>query len=134
MRKTITWIYNHMRTRMNKSIAVIGEGITEKYFIESLRGKSPFEITPRILDLKASSLRALEGHIQDAIDKGFDELYCLIDMDNKQEGTAKTNYLNLKNKYHDKVHGNKKKGIRCKVVFIESKAGLNYCFYYILFI
>lgn len=115
---------------MSKSIAVIGEGLTEKYFIESLRGKSRFEIKPRSLDLKASSLKALEHHIKDAIEEGFDEVYCLIDMDNKQEGAAKTNYRNLKNNYHSKIHGKKKEGIQCKVIFIETERCIELWFLY----
>lgn len=45
---------------MKKAIAVIGEGITEKYYIESLKGLSPFDIRPQELGKKASSLKKLE--------------------------------------------------------------------------
>ena len=34
---------------MKKTIAVIGEGITEKHYIESLKGLSPFDIKPKEL-------------------------------------------------------------------------------------
>ena len=50
---------------MRKSIVVIGEGITEKYYIESLRGLSDFQIKPRSLNKKASNLKALEKEIND---------------------------------------------------------------------
>src|SRR5699024_2454565 len=115
---------------MSKSIAVIGEGLTEKYFIESLRGRTHFDLRPRSLKIKASSLVTLEKYIKDAIKEGFDEVYCLIDMDNKQGGAAKTNYLNLKNKYHDKIHSKKKEGIQCKVIFIESERCIELWFLY----
>ena len=83
---------------MRKSIVVIGEGITEKYYIESLRGLSDFQIKPRSLNKKASNLKALEKEILDAANMGADEIYCLIDMDGKTEGKNKEEYLKLKNK------------------------------------
>lgn len=106
---------------MKKAIAVIGEGITEKYYIESLKGLSPFDIRPQELGKKASSLKQLEKNIQNSIKDGYDEVYCLIDMDGKREGVNKTSYNLLKNKYHNITHGNKKQGIQCKVVFIETE-------------
>lgn len=106
---------------MKKAIAVIGEGITEKYYIESLKGLSSFHIRPNSLDRKASSLTKLEESIQASIKDGYDEVYCLIDMDGKSEGVTKTKYLTLKQKYHNKIHGKANKGIQCKVLFIESE-------------
>ncbi len=106
---------------IRKVIAVIGEGITEKYYIESLKGLSQFTILPQELGRKASSLKKLEENIKDAVKKGYDEVFCLIDMDGKREGANKANYLNLKNKYHNKILGSQKKGIQCKVVFIETE-------------
>ena len=48
---------------MRKTIAVIGEGITEKFYIQSLKGISPFVIMPRELGIKASNLKSLEKNI-----------------------------------------------------------------------
>lgn len=62
-----------------KAIAVIGEGITEKYYIESLKGLSPFTVCPRELGHKASSLEKLEENIKNSIKDGYDEVYCLIE-------------------------------------------------------
>lgn len=67
---------------MRKTIAVIGEGITEKYYIESLKGISPFVVMPRELGIKASSLKSLDKNITLCIDKGFDEVYCLCTSSN----------------------------------------------------
>jgi len=106
---------------MKKAIAVIGEGITEKYYIESLKGLSPFDIRPQELGKKASSLKKLEKNIQNSIKAGYDEVYCLIDMDGKREGVNKIDYDLLKKKYHGINHGNIKQGIQCKVVFIETE-------------
>lgn len=106
---------------IRKAIAVIGEGITEKYYIESLKGLSPFTILPQELGRKASSLKKLEENIKLAIKKEYDEVFCLIDMDGKRDGINKTNYLNLKIKYHNKIFGAQKKGVQCKVIFIETE-------------
>lgn len=106
---------------MKKAIAVIGEGITEKYYIESLKGQSPFDIRPQELGKKASSLKKLELNIQNSILAGYDEVYCLIDMDGKRENPNKSSYETLKRKYHGLTHGSKKKGIQCKVIFIETE-------------
>ena len=104
-----------------KTIAVIGEGITEKYYIQSLKGLSPFDIMPRELGIKASSLQSLVKDINLCITKGFDEVYCLIDMDGKTSGKAKSEYLVLKNKFDNKVFSKKSKGLETKVVFIETE-------------
>ena len=106
---------------MRKTIAVIGEGITEKYYIESLKGLSPFSLLPKELGKKASNLKKLETDIKSSITAGYDEVYCLIDMDNKKEGENKTKYENLKRRYHNKIHEIKKQGIECKVSFIETE-------------
>ncbi len=106
---------------MRKAIAVIGEGITEKYYIESIRGLSPFNPEPRSLNKKASSTKFLEKTIIASISKGYDEVYCLIDMDGKQQGKARQDYLALKTRYHERIHGKKKVGTQCKVTFIETE-------------
>ena len=79
---------------MKKTIAIIGEGITEKYYIESLKSLSNFSILPRELNRKASSLTKLAQEIKNGIDKGYDKIYCLIDMDNKDSGKEQTSYQN----------------------------------------
>jgi hypothetical protein len=106
---------------MRKTIAVIGEGITEKYYIQSLKGLSPFVVMPRELGIKASSLKSLSKDINLCINKGFDEVYCLIDMDGKTSGKSKSEYLVLKNKYDNKVFLKKSKGLETKVFFIETE-------------
>lgn len=115
---------------MLKAIAVIGEGITEKYYIESLKGLSRFNILPQELGRKASSLSQLEKTINNAIKAGYDEVYCLIDMDTKKEGKSRISYEKLKIKYHDKIYGKKKDGIQCRVIFIENERCIELWFLY----
>ncbi len=104
-----------------KAIAVIGEGITEKYYIESLKGLSPFTVLPRSLGTNASNLPKLADAIEASIRDGYDEVFCLIDMDGKRDGENRAAYLRLKAKYHDRVHGNKRKGVQCRVMFVETE-------------
>ena len=63
------------------TIAVIGEGITEKYYIQSLQ--DVFNIKPIPVKPKKSNLKELEISIKDCIKKGYSKIYCLIDKDNK---------------------------------------------------
>lgn len=104
-----------------KAIAVIGEGITEKYYIESLKGLSSFTVRPQELGKRASSMKDLAKHIDRTIKEGYDQIFCMIDMDGKKEGKPRTDYENLKNKYHNKIHGKKNLGIHCEVIFIETE-------------
>jgi hypothetical protein len=106
---------------MRKTIAIIGEGITEKYYIESLKGTSQFTPLPIELGKKASSLPKLEKVIKEAIQKGYDQIFCLIDMDGKQNGKNKSDYDTLKRKFHGKKFGSEKKGLQSEVIFIETE-------------
>lgn len=88
------------------SVAIIGEGITEKYFILSLR--DILRIKPIPIKPKNSSLKELELAIKDCIKKGYHVVYCMIDVDNKihdgnpdHERNAKE-YAKLKRQYHNK--------------------------------
>jgi hypothetical protein len=112
------------------AVSVIGEGITEKFYIESIRHLSPFIITPKSLDKKASSLKDLEKYIKDSIKSGFDAVFCLIDMDGKRNGKAKDDYQRLKEKYNDKIFEKKTKGIKCRVVFFETERCIELWFLY----
>lgn len=58
-----------MNVGVHKAIAVIGEGITEKYYVESLRSLAGtnFQIVPQQLGIKASSLDELGKAIQNAV-------------------------------------------------------------------
>lgn len=118
------------KSRNTKAIAVTGEGITEKYYIESIKGLSPFSLEPQELGIKASSLKELEKIINKCIDKGFDKVLCLIDMDTKIEGKSKTEYQALKNKYHKKKFVKTKKGIQCEIEFFETHLCLELWFLY----
>ena len=92
-----------MITDGKKAVGIIGEGITEKYYIESLRGLvgRNFQILHQQLELKTSSPVELEKTIMKAVDEEHDEVYCLIDMDSKDAGVGAQQYEKLKTKYHE---------------------------------
>ncbi len=106
-----------------EAVAVIGEGITEKYYLLSLRDFLKIKPTP--IKPKNSSLKELENSIKECIKKGFSRIFCLIDRDNKiydgdpgHEANAKE-YAELKRKYHKKQH-RCSDGSTSVVIMIES--------------
>ncbi len=115
--------------KSRKSIAVIGEGITEKFYIESLKGLVPFDVKPKTLGNRASNLKSLEKFIEESIGQNYDYVCCLIDMDTKHNATVKSNYLKLKKKYHNLSHRNAI-GAKSKVLFFETERCIELWFLY----
>lgn len=110
-------------TRHRVTAAVIGEGITEKYYIQSLR--EAVRIKPSPVKPKKSTLKELELAIKACIRKGYDRIYCMIDMDNKvHDGNPDHErnageYARLKRQYNGKLH-NCPDGSRALVKMVES--------------
>lgn len=106
---------------MKNSFIIIGEGPTEYFFLNSLKDefRSLQNIDPRYP--KHTSIKELEQKIKDAIENNYNHIYCMIDLDNKKEGKNKTDYINLKNKYHGKHIFRPKKGIDCHIEFFETE-------------
>jgi len=115
--------------QIRTTIAVIGEGITEQYYILSLKDTLNYNLEPVLP--KRSTLKDLENRINSCVDKGYTKVYCLIDMDNKQKGKIKTDYINLKQKYHTKKIRNPF-GRFTTVVFIENNpcTEIWFCYYF----
>lgn len=85
-----------MKMRKTRTtIAVIGEGPTEKYYLKSLEGVIHAQVKP-VVPNHATSMAELERRIEQCIDDGYNMIFCLIDMDNKKEGRNRENYLRLK--------------------------------------
>lgn len=92
--------------RSRETVAIIGEGITEKYYVLSLRDLCKIKPTP--IKPKNSSLKELEISIKDCVKKGYSRIFCLIDKDNKiidgnpdHERNAK-DYSQIKKRYNRK--------------------------------
>ena len=105
------------------TVAIMGEGITEKYYIQSLR--DILRIKPTPIKPKNSSLKELEIAIKICIKRGYNRVYCMIDMDNKvkdgnpdHERNAEE-YAKLRRQYHNKDYKNVD-GSKTLVLMIES--------------
>ena len=106
---------------MKETFIIIGEGPTEYFFLTSL--KDEFRTLQNIAPQypKHTSMVELELKIKKAIEQGYNHVYCMIDLDNKKEGKEKTDYVNLKKKYHGKHISKPKKGIDCHIEFFETE-------------
>ena len=103
----------------------IGEGITEKYYMESMR--DVLKTKPSHMKLKPYNLDELDRAIRKYANEGYTKIHCLIDMDNKVNNPK---YRELKNKFHNKTITNKQYGTNCKVYFYESFPSIEVFFYY----
>lgn len=119
--------------RKRLTVAVIGEGITEKYYIQSLQ--DILEIKPTPIKPKNSTLKEMEISIKDCIRKGYSKIFCLIDKDNKiNDGNPDhdrnaAEYARLKKQYHNKLHKCPDGGVT-KIVMIESYPATEIFFLY----
>lgn len=114
---------------MPKSIAVIGEGMTEQYYLQSLKGIINAQIEPK-LPKHPTGLQYVETEIKNCIDKGYAQIICLIDMDNKKGGRDKQQYDKLKSKYHNRTISRPKEGIKSTVTFFENEPCIELWFLY----
>ncbi len=104
---------------LKDSILVLGEGPTEVCYLLSLKDAYPQlqNIFPR--HPSNTSVKDLAKRIKMGIEEGYSKIYCLIDMDNKTDGTCRTQYQKLKQQYA-KIISKPKKGIYCEVRFFET--------------
>ena len=75
---------------MKETFIIIGEGPTEYFFLNSLKDefRSMQNISPQYP--KHTSMAELELIIKNAIEQGYNHIYCMIDLDNKKEGKDKS--------------------------------------------
>ena len=104
--------------RIHKTVLILGEGPTEFYYFKSLNDVfKGLTIQPDYP--KHTNLKELERKIKEGIEMGYDEVCCVIDMDNKHCEPERSLYAKLKRKY-GKTIDKPKKGIHCKVRFYET--------------
>ena len=110
---------------MRNADIVLGEGITEKYYIKSLL--DVLTIRPRCERVKPYNTKELEAAIIQYAKEGYTTIHCLIDMDKKvNEPKTMENYKKLKQKYDRK----QVKKTDCEVRFYESFPSIEQFFYY----
>lgn len=105
---------------------ILGEGITEKFYIESLRDK--LITKPHYIQVKPYNIRELESAITKyAKDDYATTIHCLIDMDTKvRHPKAMEDYRKLKQKYDRK----RVRKTDCEVRFYESFPSIEQFFYF----
>ncbi len=105
--------------KQRQSALILGEGPTEFYYFQSLRdvyGNLVFE--PGYP--KHTSIKELEIKIKNGIAAGYSHIFCVIDMDTKEEGTnERKEYEGLKSRYSKPIV-KRGQGIRCEVEFFET--------------
>lgn len=119
--------------RKRITVAVIGEGITEKYYIQSLQ--DILDVKPTPIKPKNSNLKELDISIKECIKKGYSKVFCLIDKDNKisdgdpdHHRNAKE-YVQLKRQYHNRSH-KCPDGSMSQIIMIESYPATEIFFLY----
>lgn len=104
--------------KLRESAMIIGEGITEFYYFQSLHDVyKQVDFNPD--HPKHTSIKELEIKIREAAEKGYTHIFCVIDMDNKDKEPERTRYNKLKAKFAKPIN-KPKKGISCKVEFFET--------------
>ena len=104
--------------RLHKTTLILGEGPTEFFYFKSLNDVfKGLTIKPDYP--KHTSIKELELKITDGISMGYDYIFCVIDMDTKDEEPERTQYVRLKKKYESPIV-KPKKGIDCQVKFFET--------------
>lgn len=110
---------------MKNSEIVIGEGITEKYYILSLL--DTIKVRPTPIVVKPYNMEELDRAIELYANKGYTTIHCLIDMDNKVSNDSNMRkYQQLKQKYDGKTI----RGTDCTVRFYESLPSIEQFLYY----
>ncbi len=104
--------------KLHKTTLILGEGPTEFFYFNSLNDVfKGLTIKPDYP--KHTSIKELELKITDAISMGYDYIYCVIDMDTKDQEPEHSQYARLKKKYKKPIV-KPKKGIHCEVRFFET--------------
>lgn len=97
---------------------ILGEGQTEFYYFNSL--KDVFKgITIKPDYPKHTSINELEKKIEEGITMGYDRIFCVIDMDTKDQEPERSQYKNLKDRFKKPI-GNDNNDIHCIVEFFET--------------
>lgn len=104
--------------KLNNSVLILGEGPTEFFYLKSLADTFK-HITIKPDYPKHTNLQELEQKIKEGVDMGYSHIFCMIDMDTKESGPERAQYLQMKARYA-KVIDRPRKGIYCKVEFFET--------------
>ena len=110
---------------IKNSDIVLGEGITEEYYLKSLL--DILTIRPHYEQVKPYNKKELEAAINQYAKDGYTTIHCLIDMDTKvRHPKTMEDYRKLKQKYDRK----RVRKTNCEVRFYESFPSIEQFFYF----
>ncbi len=104
--------------KLRQAALIIGEGPTEFFYFKSLCDVFK-NITIKPDYPKHTSIKELEYKIEEGIAMGYNHIFCVIDMDTKDQEPERTQYQKLRAKYAKPIN-KPKKGIYCNVEFFET--------------
>ena len=106
--------------RVKDAIAVIGEGITEYYYFNSVKDEyKQLNLRP-VYPKHSTSLTDMRQEIEKAVEQEYSLIFCIIDMDNKKDGKEKQDYEHFKRKFAGR-HTIKKTQFKYEIRFIETE-------------
>ncbi|MFW5758931.1 MAG: RloB domain-containing protein [Bacteroidota bacterium] len=87
------------KRKLYPAIAIVGEGITESIYFTQLRQQEDIQFTVKPDYGKNSSMESIIEKALDFLQKEFDVVFCVIDMDEMNHNpTLKIKYEKLKKK------------------------------------
>lgn len=104
--------------KLRQTALILGEGSTEFFYFKSL-GDVFKRLTIKPDYPRHTSVKELDLKIAEGVAMGYSYIFCIIDMDTKEEEPECSQYQKLKAKYAKPIT-KPKKGIYCKVEFFET--------------
>lgn len=104
--------------KLRQATLILGEGPTEFFFFKSLCDVFK-RLTIKPDYPKHTNLKDLEAKIAEGLAMGYNHIFCIIDMDTKNEEPERSQYQKLRAKYAKSIN-KPKKGIFCEVEFFET--------------
>lgn len=104
--------------KQRQTALILGEGPTEFFYFKSLCDVFK-NITIKPDYPKHTNIKELEIKIEEGIAMGYSHIFCVIDMDTKDQEPERTQYQKLRAKYAKPIN-KPKKGIYCNVEFFET--------------
>ena len=104
--------------KQRQTALILGEGPTEFFYFKSLCDVFK-NITIKPDYPKHTSIKELEIKIEEGISMGYSHIFCVIDMDTKDQEPERIQYQKLRTKYAKPIK-KPKKGIYCNVEFFET--------------
>lgn len=104
--------------KLRQTALILGEGPTEFFYFKSLCDVYK-NLTIKPDYPKHTSIKELEIKIEEGIAMGYNHIFCVIDMDTRDQEPERTQYAKLKAKYAKPIN-KPKKGIHCCIEFFET--------------